>query len=85
MRIGSTNNPVAQNFPSFQPTALYAQSGSVGAFGLSWWPGEGSGYIRAGGKQPPLYTLLLPSKTDFFRRDKRSFLFIPPIGVLRVK
>jgi len=29
------NNPVAQNFLSFQPTALYAQSGSVGGFGFS--------------------------------------------------
>ena len=77
------NNPVAQNFPSFQPTALYAQSGSVGAFGFSWVAGRRVRIYPGGRKAATaVHATSFPPQLTFFEETKDLLSSSHPMGIL---
>jgi hypothetical protein len=82
------SRPVAQNFPSFQPTELYAQSGRVGAFGFNWVAGRRV-RIYPGGRKAATAAQSISLRPIFAFSDeiKESMSSSHPIGILpgRVK
>jgi hypothetical protein len=82
------NNPVVQNFPCFHPTALYAQSGRVGALGISCAAGRRVRIYPGGRKAATAthFTSFFPNFT-FFEETKSALSLSQPIGILpgRVK
>ena len=77
------NNPVAQNFSSFQPTALYAQRGKVGAFRFSCVAGR-SDRTYPGGRNAATAahsTSFFPNFT-FSEETKDLFFSSHPTGIL---
>ena len=77
------NNPVAQNFPFFQPTALYAQSGRVGALGSNFVAGR-SVRIYPGGRKAAtaIHSSSLLFNSAFLEETKDFFSPSHPIGIL---
>jgi hypothetical protein len=77
------NNPGAQNFPFFQPTALYAQSGRAGAFGISRVAGRNVRIYPGGRKAATAVdsNSFFPNLT-FLEETKDLFSSSHPIGIL---
>jgi len=77
------NNPVAQNFPSFQPTALYAQRGRVGAFGFSRVAGKRVRTYPGGRKAATAeHATSFSLNLTFFEETKDLFSSSQPTGIL---
>lgn len=86
--LRSMNIPVAQNFPSFQPTALYAQSGRVGALDFSSVAGR-SVRMNPGGRKAAtaIHSTSLFFNSTFLKGRKALLSLSHPTGTLpgRVK
>jgi len=77
------NNPVVQNFPSFQPTALYAQRGKVGAFRFSCVAGRRVRMYPGGRKAAtPVHSISFFPNLNFSEEMKDFFSSSHPTGTL---
>jgi len=76
-------SPVAQNFPSFQPTALYAQSGRVGAFDFSCVAGRNA-RMNPGGRKAAtaIHSTSLFFNSSFLKGAKALLSPSHPTGIL---